>query len=85
MDKFKYGKSDHDNAMECIQHLKQRGYQLIVTTPNASKRMEQLDLSKPLAICFGQESKGISDTFLNMLMNKFLFHNMDLLKAIMWQ
>jgi tRNA (guanosine-2'-O-)-methyltransferase len=64
MDTFKYGKSDHDNVIECIQHLKQRGYQLIVTTPNTSKRIEQLDLSKPLAVCFGQESKGISDTFL---------------------
>jgi tRNA (guanosine-2'-O-)-methyltransferase len=26
--------------------------------------VEQLDLNKPLAICFGQESKGISDTFI---------------------
>lgn len=65
MDTFKYGKSNTNNAIDCIQALKQRGYQLIVTTPNASKSVEHLDINKPLAICFGQESKGISETFLN--------------------
>jgi tRNA (guanosine-2'-O-)-methyltransferase len=64
MDTFKYGKSEQDNALDCIQQLKQKGYQLIVTTPNTSKNVEQLNLNKPLAICFGQESKGISETFL---------------------
>ena len=64
MDTFKYGKSETDNALDCIQHLKQRGYQLIVTSPKATKSIEQLDIMKPLAICFGQESKGISETFI---------------------
>jgi tRNA (guanosine-2'-O-)-methyltransferase len=64
MDTFKYGQSETNNALDCIQQLKQNGYQLIVTTPNASKCIEQLDLNEPLAICFGQESKGISETFL---------------------
>lgn len=64
MDTFKYGKSEKDNALDCIQHLKQKGFQLIVTTPDASKSVEQLNLNKPLAVCFGQESKGLSETFL---------------------
>jgi tRNA (guanosine-2'-O-)-methyltransferase len=64
MDTFKYGKSETDNALDCIHHLKQKGYQLIVTSPKATKSIEQLDIMKPLAICFGQESKGISETFL---------------------
>ncbi len=64
MDTFKYGKSEKDNTLDCIQHLKHKGYQLVVTSPKASKSVEQLNLNKPLAICFGQESKGISETFL---------------------
>jgi tRNA (guanosine-2'-O-)-methyltransferase len=64
MDTFKYGTINTDNALACIQHLKHKGYQLIVTTPHATKTIEQVDLNKPLAICFGQESKGISETFL---------------------
>jgi tRNA (guanosine-2'-O-)-methyltransferase len=64
MDNYKYGNTDTNNALDCIQQLKQKGYQLIVTTPNASKSIEQVDLSMPLAICFGQESKGMSETFL---------------------
>ena len=65
MDTFMYGKSEKDNALDCIQQLKHKGYQLVVTSPKASKSVEQLNLNKPLAICFGQESKGISETFLN--------------------
>jgi tRNA (guanosine-2'-O-)-methyltransferase len=64
MDTFKYGKSETDNALDCIHHLKQKGYQLIVTSPKATKSVEELDIMKPLAICFGQESKGISETFI---------------------
>jgi len=64
MDTFKYGQSETNNALDCIQQLKQKGYQLIVTSPNASKSVEHLNLNEPLAICFGQESKGISETFL---------------------
>lgn len=64
MDTIRYGSSEKNNAADCIQQLKQKGYQLIVTTPDASKSAEQLDLNKPLAICFGQESKGISEAFL---------------------
>jgi tRNA (guanosine-2'-O-)-methyltransferase len=64
MDTFKYGKSETDNALDCIQQLKLKGYQLIVTTPSATRSFEQLDINKPMAICFGQESKGLSETFL---------------------
>lgn len=64
MNTFKYGSGDSDNALTCIQALKQKGYQLIVTSPNATKKLEALNISKPMAICFGQESKGLSETFL---------------------
>lgn len=64
MDIYKYDRIESNNALDCIQQLKQSGFQLIVTTPNASKSIEHLNLSKPLAVCFGQESKGLSDTFL---------------------
>jgi len=64
MDTFKYGSGKDDNAIQCIKHLKQRGFQLVITSPNAEQKIEDINIKKPLAICFGQESKGISDTFI---------------------
>ncbi|HRG58994.1 MAG TPA: RNA methyltransferase [Bacteroidia bacterium] len=65
MDTFKYGAEQSDNALDCIKALKQKGYQLIVTSPNATKKLEELNIAQPMAICFGQESKGLSETFLS--------------------
>lgn len=64
MDTFKYGDEDKNNALSCIHALKNRGYQLVVTSPNAKSTLEDINIEQPLAICFGQESKGISNTFL---------------------
>lgn len=64
MDTYRYGSASADNALQCIKQLKQKGFQLVVTSPNAKNTMEQLDIQKPLAICFGQESRGISEQFL---------------------
>lgn len=64
MDTFKYGEEHQHNALACIQVLKHRGYQLVVTSPNAKNTLDDIQIEQPLAVCFGQESKGISDTFL---------------------
>lgn len=63
MDTFMYGEENENNALTCIQHLKNKGYQLIVTDPDAVKSIHDVNIERPVALCFGQESKGISDEF----------------------
>jgi tRNA (guanosine-2'-O-)-methyltransferase len=65
IDTYKYGSEHEDNAMQCIKALKNKNYRLIVTTPEAQNRIEDITIHEPLAVCFGQESKGISQCFLN--------------------
>ena len=56
-------KTYENNSLECIQQLKQKGYRIIATTPH-EKDCSILDLpvDKPLALIFGTELTGISDT-----------------------
>ena len=65
MDTFKYGNEFEDNAINCIHFLKGKGYQLVVTSPDAKNTIDDIDIDKPMAVCFGQESKGVSNTFLS--------------------
>lgn len=48
---------------ECIQQLKENGYRIVATTPHTdSKTIHEIDLSQPIALVFGTERRGISDT-----------------------
>ena len=52
----------HSNTVDCIRTLKNKGYQIIATTPhNDSITVEDFDVTKPSAFFFGQEQKGLSD------------------------
>ncbi len=52
----------HKDSLSCINTLKERGYQIIATTPhNNSTYLENFDISKPSAIFFGTEKEGLSD------------------------
>ena len=54
-----------DNNQSCITHLKERGYQIIATTPHENDCMlEDFDISKPSALFFGTERHGLSDEVL---------------------
>lgn len=45
---------------ECIQHLKNRGYSIVVTSPHADAYTpETLPINKPLALFFGTEREGL--------------------------
>jgi len=44
----------------CTDALKQAGYRLACATPHAELELEQIDVSEPLAICFGTELNGAS-------------------------
>lgn len=58
----KYRRAE-DNTLDCIQKLKQQGYRIVATTPHKDGCMIQdLKVNKPLALIFGTELTGISDT-----------------------
>ena len=50
---------------ECLDQLKNRGYQIIATTPHENDCMlEDFDITKPAAIFFGTERQGLSEEVL---------------------
>ncbi len=63
VDFIKYNQADHDNTGACIKKLKQRGYRIIAMTPAPEgKSVDQLDINEKLALCFGSEEPGLSDS-----------------------
>lgn len=56
-------KSDGDNTLTCLNHLKDKGYQIIATSPHANASvLEDFKIDKKTAFVFGAEATGISDT-----------------------
>lgn len=56
-------KKHQNNSLECIQQLKQKGYRIVATTPHEKDcSIWDLPVDKPLALFFGTELTGISDT-----------------------
>ena len=55
----------HHSTKECIDNLKENGYQIIATTPhNNSTELKEFDISKKSAFFFGKEKEGLSDIVL---------------------
>jgi len=55
-------KSDANNTQICLDSLKEKGYQIIATTPhNDSCLLQDFDVSKKSAFVFGVEAEGVSD------------------------
>ncbi len=64
LDFYRY-RSDGDNTKDCIENLRNKGYQIIATTPhNDSCLLSDFDISKKTAFVFGVEKEGVSDTIL---------------------
>ncbi len=58
----KYRKEEN-NSLDCIHKLKKQGYKIVATTPHEKDcNLEDLTIDKPLALFFGTELTGISDT-----------------------
>jgi tRNA (guanosine-2'-O-)-methyltransferase len=58
----KYRKTEN-NSLDCITKLKEKGYRIVATTPHEKDcNLEDLSIDKPLALFFGTELTGISDT-----------------------
>lgn len=55
-------KSDGDNTKICLDALKEKGYQIIATTPHhESSLLQDFDISKKTAFVFGAEANGVSE------------------------
>ncbi len=54
-----------DSISSCIYDLKNKGYQIIATTPHENDYLlDDFDISKPSALFFGTERDGLSDEIL---------------------
>ncbi|MBK0370054.1 TrmH family RNA methyltransferase [Flavobacterium agrisoli] len=52
----------HDTVSGCIATLREKGYQIIATTPHEKDcTVEKFDISKPSALFFGTEKEGLSE------------------------
>jgi len=55
-------KTDGDNTKVCLDGLRDKGYQIIATTPhNDSCLLQDFDVTKKSAFVFGVEAEGVSD------------------------
>lgn len=60
-------RSHADNTAACVTHLRERGYRIIATSPRGERvTPENIDLQRPVAICFGTELTGLSDALMDM-------------------
>jgi len=54
------------NTDKCIESLRNKGYQIIATTPhNDSCLLQDFDITKKSALVFGVEKEGVSEYILN--------------------
>jgi tRNA (guanosine-2'-O-)-methyltransferase len=61
----KYRNSEN-NSLDCINKLKAKGYRIVATSPHKNGyELKDLPVDKPLALIFGTELTGISDTVRN--------------------
>ena len=55
----------HGNTCNCIETLKNRGYRIVATTPHkAALNLSDLAVDRPIALLFGNELEGLSETAL---------------------
>jgi tRNA (guanosine-2'-O-)-methyltransferase len=55
-----------DNTRACIDALRAKGYRIVATSPRGDASTPgNIDLERPLAICFGTELTGLSEAMLD--------------------
>ncbi len=60
-----FNEREAPNTARCIDRLREKGYQIIATTPhNDSKFLSDFDITKKSAFFFGVEKEGLSDEVL---------------------
>ncbi len=67
VDIYRYNQAGQNNTLECLTSLKQKGYRLVATTPHRKDcLLQDLSLEGKMALLFGTEELGLSDTALSM-------------------
>lgn len=67
VDIHRYNRRDRDNTAACLHDLKARGYRLVATTPHRHDcLLQDLSLQGKMALLFGTEELGLSETALSM-------------------
>jgi len=57
----------HDRTESCIKSLKDKGYQVVATSPHDnSVVLDDFDISKPSALFFGREQYGLSEQVMDL-------------------
>ncbi len=65
IDFHEYNQHEYNTDI-CIKNLRDKGYQIIATTPhNESCLLQDFDITKKSAFVFGVEKEGVSDYILN--------------------
>lgn len=60
-----YNKKEKNNTIKCYKKLRDKGYQLIATTPHANDvTIDEIPIEKKTALIFGSELTGLSDVAL---------------------
>ncbi len=61
----KYNEKE-ENTVDCLNQLKAKGYQIVATTPHTNDCLiDELPLDKPVALLFGTELNGLTETALD--------------------
>ena len=67
VDMYNYCIPEVNNTVSCLTNLKQKGYKIVATSPDADcLSIDELPLDEPIALVFGTELTGISDEVVKM-------------------
>jgi tRNA (guanosine-2'-O-)-methyltransferase len=59
----RYKEKDKDNTRVCLKELKNKGYKIVaMTLREASNDLDELTLDNKVALCFGSEESGLTET-----------------------
>jgi tRNA (guanosine-2'-O-)-methyltransferase len=84
LDIHHYSSTDQtDPSVQCIKDLKQKGYQILATSPDAEATpIQEMDFSIKSAVVFGTEFTGISETASKMADDHFCIPMMGFTESL---
>lgn len=51
----------YTSTIDCITTLRNKGYKIVATSPHRGTMLQDFDISRPAALFFGTETKGLSE------------------------
>lgn len=62
----------YNDTKKCVISLKEQGYKIFATDLNATHKIEEIDFSQKVAVVFGNEREGISETMRELVDGRFV-------------